>query len=593
MQSRLEGLEEKFRVLNNEPLADALKERLDELSNISSRWKPEILSLFLELSDRPLEKTRLSDLRGEELTPEEPALTWAEIIADDLLNEEGVWDEVDFHHSSSEDEGSYSGASFQEHTTSTQASSIVEEDLSVIARSFVVAVIDTPLADVRSAQQSLDALDKRPTTTSDEPKPTTITELQAIRETLLMLHGLPTRLFFAESHDLIHLRRECTITGVGQSTWETAAHDVAAIGSRVGMLRRWINRGKRSRLIQRCQAAVQQSIRAFDKEISRIEQRYVDPSCDTVVSLIQVIGEIDVISRPLLELARVISEVDQDRDSRPWQLLDAFFQETCKQQLVGHYELFDFFRRLFFDCLEVYVKPVHVWLTEGEVADHDDSFFVASSKEDVGLSSVWHDRYRLRHISSDAVDAPSFMQTIAQRIFSAGKSVMFLKALGRYKSSETRGFTMPATWASLTISDGLSDGGLLPFAEAFQMSFEEWVDSLHSERADSLRTVILSGCGLEKLINCLSHLYLAQNGAVFQMFADGFFKRIDRKTSHWNDRFVLSELAQNTFGTLPGLQSSSISARLLSSGSGGDGRSTMDLLGRIVLEYPVRRPYSM
>ena len=54
--ARYDGLVEKFAVLDRDDLSDALQERLEELPT-KGKWLPEILALFLSLSDRPVEKT--------------------------------------------------------------------------------------------------------------------------------------------------------------------------------------------------------------------------------------------------------------------------------------------------------------------------------------------------------------------------------------------------------------------------------------------------------------------------------------------------------------------------------------------------------
>jgi gamma-tubulin complex component 5 len=99
-------LEEKFRIRNNEDLADALEMRISKLktlTDISSAdsFIPEILHLLLELSDKPLTKSRLSDLKELQPSPPPRALTWDDIIADDPLEGE-IWDDVDFGAESSD-----------------------------------------------------------------------------------------------------------------------------------------------------------------------------------------------------------------------------------------------------------------------------------------------------------------------------------------------------------------------------------------------------------------------------------------------------------------------------------------------------------
>jgi gamma-tubulin complex component 5 len=90
----LEGLEEKFRVYNEDPLADALKGRLDTLSGLEAKWAPEILHLLLELSDKPVSKSRLEDLDllKEPESDQGLCLKWEDLIADDpSLQDQKLW----------------------------------------------------------------------------------------------------------------------------------------------------------------------------------------------------------------------------------------------------------------------------------------------------------------------------------------------------------------------------------------------------------------------------------------------------------------------------------------------------------------------
>lgn len=101
--NKTKSLEEKFRIRDRDDLADALRSRLTELP--PSGFTPEILSLFLLLSDRPLEKASVEDLEPA-LAPQ--ALTWADIIAEDPLTGD-IWEDVDFGAESSEEWSDSSG----------------------------------------------------------------------------------------------------------------------------------------------------------------------------------------------------------------------------------------------------------------------------------------------------------------------------------------------------------------------------------------------------------------------------------------------------------------------------------------------------
>lgn len=224
VDARLDGLLEKFYVLNNEPLADALKPRLDELAARPNKWRPEVLALLLALSDRPAEKTNVN--KALETIPDEPAeqqLTWAEIIADDPLNEEGIWDDVEYESDYSEHRAlSLSDESVGEPTTSTSASSLGEQDVAALARVFIVPKDHGPLDQVK------DLRDRMTSMHSDSE----LTELQVTRQVLLMLHGLPTDLFEAGPGGRVRTRHSCHMINIASSTLARVLQDYASLGSR-------------------------------------------------------------------------------------------------------------------------------------------------------------------------------------------------------------------------------------------------------------------------------------------------------------------------------------------------------------------------
>lgn len=106
------SLEEKFRIYNRDDLASALRARLSELPSLTSGFTPELLSLFLLISDRPLENSRVDDVDALVPAEEPKGLTWADIVAQDpLVGPE--WQDVDFGAESS-DEWSDDGVSAQQ-----------------------------------------------------------------------------------------------------------------------------------------------------------------------------------------------------------------------------------------------------------------------------------------------------------------------------------------------------------------------------------------------------------------------------------------------------------------------------------------------
>lgn len=184
VKSRLDGLVEKFAVLNRDDLSDALQQRLEELPT-RSKWLPEILELFLSLSDRPVEKTApdaLATLYAAEHPDEQ--LTWDDIVTDDPLDEPGIWDDIERGYHSSGDETRYVDDDVRsEPTISTQATSAAEDAAETVASLYVT----------QPDYQQLDLVKRSPRISEDTAL--SVTELTVVRESLGMLRGLPTNIY--------------------------------------------------------------------------------------------------------------------------------------------------------------------------------------------------------------------------------------------------------------------------------------------------------------------------------------------------------------------------------------------------------------
>lgn len=581
----MEGLEEKFIVLNREPLAEALRCRLDELSKHSSRWTPEILSLLLNLSNRPADNTNLTDLEKEDEDSDPlPQLTWADIVAEDPLTEDGIWDDVVIESDYSDDElQSLSDDSLVEHTTSTQASSLADEDIAAFARSFIITKDETVLEDIRATRAHL-----QPSTT-DKPPPsaTNVSEYQAVREVLLMLHGLPTSLFVAVSSFDVRPQSQFHSSTCDPSTFSHVMHDFAALGSQLCRLREWVVSPPQGELPQRLSASVQQRITSLERSLTQIEQQLLSPHPDTIVSLLYVHSRVQHLSKPLLCLAAAISHTDPD--AAAWDILDSLFDAVCALQLGEREEDFVYIAEVFFECLEVYCRSIHLWMTQGKLEDQDDRFFVRLNDENVDRGSLWHSRFSLSKRPDGTANAPKFMQSAVTEIFSIGKSVMFLEALQHETLSEvidhtrTRGLNARSVLTSL-------DNSLLPFAGVFEQELQKWIASLQTHSMPNLRHTLLSRCGLIDTLDVISHLFLASDGARFQTFADELFVRMDRNRP-WTDRFILTEMAQTTIGELKCFDAGKISARVSKDTSSSNVWSLpIDSLDRIVIDYTISWP---
>ncbi|KAG9628706.1 hypothetical protein KCV04_g10960, partial [Aureobasidium melanogenum] len=545
-----------------------------------NKWRPEILALLLALSDRPAEKTDIN--KALEITPDEPAehqLTWAEIIADDPLDEEGIWDDVEYGSDYSEHRApSLSDESVGEPTTSTSASSLGEQDVAALARTFIVPKDRELLTQVKNLRDCMTSMHSG----------SELTELQVTRQVLLMLHGLPTDLFEAGSGGRIRTRHSCHIINIAPSTLDRVLQDYASLGSQIDIVRRFVASNQQSVVLQSFQAAVQTQLSDFGRTLSDIEQDFLQQEKSVVVSLLDVYVKVDRVARPLVRLGGSIPDDALKHNVRAVQLLNNLFEQTCTLQLVGEDEESSKVAGLLFKCLEPYLRPIRLWMIEGKLIASDELFFVQSDDESSDRGSIWHSRFTLLKQADGSIFAPDFMQSLAERIFKAGKSVMFLQALGHYPDISER------SAQSLDVAQIMqsASNGLLPFSEVFKLALKNFTDALEGSETRILHQALMSQCGLQTTISAVNHIYLGVHGTRFQDFSYAIFQRMDRG-SGWDDRFLLTELAQTAFEATNAVMPDHIVVRVKprtdQQTTTSHGRRA-DLLGRLVVEYSIPWP---
>lgn len=587
VQASYEGLVEKFIVLDREDLAESLENRLKELIRQSTRWTPDILALFLSLSDRPVENSQLEHL--EQLKPPDPPppLTWAEIIADDPLDEEGIWDDVDYAAESSDDEPAPKQRKRAATTRDvTPASSVVDEDeFTAVAETCIISPDSSALEGIKEAQ-FWSKEHKRDSVMA--PQETHITELQAVRETLFMLSGLPTSLYTLNK-DLN--RMECSkryaLSHTIAPTWQHQLQGFAAISTALLQLRSWVKADQSIALLQTLRAAVVEEVTAFDKFIAQLQDCCLGSIRPVTISLIEVLARVRSRAHPLLKLEKLISGTSTSAQRTPFILLEYLYEEINMVQMAGDADLFPFLTRVFFQCLQTYLKPIRKWMEQGVLDMDDQVFFVGMVNKSSEAASLWHDQYNLRHDASGKLHAPGFLHPAAKKIFNSGKSVVFLKELGQYDAEAPVG-TEPRLDFEAVCGDSIFDPSsipLAPFSELFSLSFEDWIRSKYTFASSILREKLFSGYGLWQSLDALEAIYLSKDGSLLQAFADTIFEKLDRGRSGWNDRYVMSEIARSIYGTIPSVHTSKLAIRTLSLKDKPANSRSVKALAAIAVDY--------
>ena len=566
IQSKLTGLVEKFAVLNSDGLADALQTRLDGLPR-ESKWMPEILSLLLQLSDRPLEKTNVEDVEAlSKREDEQPGLTWDEIIAEDPLDETGVWDNIERGYHSSGDDATVEEDAGSDDSNVTQATS-VEDDTIAVARLHIV----------QPEEQLLDDFQAVGDETSSQ-----ISELILTRETLFMLHGLPSDVYqIHEPAGEISVQRATRLKTAANSTIDDLLLRLAETGTALNRVRQWARKSENTQYLQSCQAAVLSMLKTFSSQMSGIEKRYAAPVNDTVVSLIDLRSEAEIGARPVLRLSRILMTAESTANTSHFALFDALYDDICVNEMFANNGVVNTLAHVFLSGLKTYLKPLSLWIQAGTLDRNDTTSMIIEADPECEYGRLWRDRFSLRTLTDGSVNAPTFMHHLAPKIFAIGKTRAFLQALGNCE--DVAGDTQKnATCVINSLVDRLGTTQLLPFSESLEDSLESWIEDTSRDSTPILHQKLLHDHGLLRAVDRLEEVFCSKNGIHFQAFAETLFWRIDHQPNAWNNQFVLSEVAQSALGSDTDMES--LTVRILEGEDPSATQSSIEKLGSMILE---------
>ncbi|TGJ83420.1 hypothetical protein E0Z10_g5345 [Xylaria hypoxylon] len=538
--SALDGYEERFRVLNRDSIADALRSRLDAFAQCSNKWAPDVLDLLLKLADQPIQKSKLDDL---ELVKElednpEPRLKWSDIAEEEGWDKDReLWRSVDFGGYSSEDEyDQKSDASARSKDTSLSSIEARYRKQPTDYLERLQGQLD--LDEIRQSQAW--RVRKPAIIPTVQSQKIAITQIQAIREILFMLSGLQNSLFDGQGKPPLDIQ----LTHASWQIFRSLLVSANDAGRRLSLLRQYVKQKQQIPLIQAFQAAIENHLRSFDNAIASMQAHYASISHDFVASVMKLLNDLDPHLHPLKSLAEIIEQLEKSKSSQPFHYLELLFDSAQELQLGSDECTYHFIGQLFFECFAVYLQPIRCWMEEGELIDSDKAFFISRSPVDVSWSQAWVDQFKLKRTPQGLLFAPRFLQPAASKIFTTGKSIVILKLLGKHWPTQEK-TPEPTTLVDM---DGVCS--LVPFSEVFKSMFDQWMQSKHHAASTTLKQTLFQTYNLSSDLDMLQHIYLMSDGSRSDQFANAVFNNIDIFNVNWHDRFNLTEIAREAFDGL-------------------------------------------
>lgn len=557
VQSHLTGLEEKFRIYNNDGLADALGERLNELLKTSRQSVPETLSFLLHLSDRPAQNSRIEDLDLLRPKSQSTSLTWSEILAQDPLdNSQGIWDNIDYVGDSDDGQSPPLAASAK----SSLDSSLESENLNLKFEQLLLP-LSLPISQSNIGNGHDKPIDEPQL--EHQPFGQSVSEAEVIRVVLFMLHGLPTTTFVQIDDGGLLFSRECRLCHTADESFTRLLSMFAQLGSKITMIRRWIERPTSVPLLQSMRAIVSQRIQDFDHNLTNLEAAYFSPCTTRIASLLDLSWSIEAGGRTIQQVSGVIEQSDAITGvDRPFAILELLYTSICISQAVGDPEVYHFMTSIFLDGMEAYLRSVRSWMESADLFEPNHEFFVERNPRHVPRESLWTEQYRMIRLRNGEPYAPKCIHPAAKKIFNTGKSIAFLKALGHTTA------TQYVTWRNdrLDIERSMSEVDnrtLTPFPELFSSALTHWVEKRHNAISIALRQQLEDHCGMHDTLNSLEYLYFQRDGARSVNAMRLILDSIDRKEDAWPNDVILTQLFREAFKPHLGINSQRITARFL------------------------------
>ncbi|KAL3463743.1 Spc98 family-domain-containing protein [Aspergillus heterothallicus] len=544
---QLDGLQEKFRVLNRDDLADALQLRLTELDGHRSSLFPEFLSLLLQLADRPAQLSRVDRIVRANTEKTDQQLSWTDLDASGTAYcDEDIWESVDYGVGSSEDDDISSISSDSQPKRSFTRQPIAVEDDYVIPDDVFSSGEDGDLIKSIESVQFWRYDNGLDVSNGERASSRVLTELQLVRETIFMLQGLPTSLFWRLDGQL-ELDRRFSLSHLSSAALSSLLRSISRCGAKIDILRRFAKTEHTAAYMQTFHRSIEGHLSGFDRFLSDIQSRLLDEPSNLAVSLLQLSDDVQRESTLLMLLAGLVSLLESEATDSDVRCLDMLYDLICNTQASGDDENYAALARIFFRCFETYARPIRRWMEIGRLESSGHAFFVTENREKPDLRNLWHDWYTLEK-QSDSAYIPKFIRPFADRIFISGKSMVFLNRLNLAEDIE------PPTNTTFSFEDSLpSDMSsiCLPFYALLESALTNAVNEHHAFTSAMLRQELDERCGLWTSLQVLEHVYLCRDLSMIGPIDVKIFELIDRGKGGWNDRFLLTELAQSAFSSMP------------------------------------------
>lgn len=258
--------------------------------------------------------------------------------------------------------------------------------------------------------------------------------------------------------------------------------------------------------LQAFSAALSNQLHTFNSKLADLQTTYANRKTQTT----SLIALQSLLREDLGLFHEIESLVTTSNTSNS--LLTDLHNLACQSHAIGLHSLHEFILKLFLPSLETYLRPLHAWMTHGDLSASDyPEFFITSTTHDD------HPVYDL----AEAM-APRFMLHVVNRVLAAGKTLDFVK---RMRSIST---TLNNDMFSTFLNDQLDYEHIPmnPFEQAFETALDAWIMAKYDFASKALKGILSDSSELWIQLDRVHGIYCMISHCSMSQFTQTLFEKV-------------------------------------------------------------------
>lgn len=305
---------------------------------------------------------------------------------------------------------------------------------------------------------------------------------------------------------LIQVNTEYRLDHTSANALKSILSSLAEYGTSIHLCRSFCRHPSKTATLQAFSASLSTQLHIFNTKLAEIQSTYANMKTQTT-SLIS----LQNLLHDDLELFHEIESLlltSQTSNS----LLTNLHGLACQSHAIGSHSLHEFILKLFIPPLETYLRPLHGWMTQGNLntANYPEFFITSTLHNDVQV-------YDLVREKSETI-APRFMLHVVNRVLAAGKTMDFVKRMKSLTTTSDDDF----------LHDRLDyeHNPMNPFEQAFENALDEWIMEKYDFASIALKGILNDSSELWIQLNRVHGIYCMLSHISMSKFTHVLFEKV-------------------------------------------------------------------